>query len=65
MSIRLNPDEYGEPDFELGEEVSFFHKGSRLYGKVVRVYNTRALYHVEVDGERYQVDPRDDQMRRN
>lgn len=65
MSHRLDPDEYGEPDFEMGESVSFFHKGSRLYGKIVRVYNSRLLYHVEVDGERYEVEPGTDQMQRN
>jgi hypothetical protein len=65
MSVRLSPSEYGEPDFELGEEVSFYYRGSRLYGKIVRVYNTRTLYHVEVDGDRYQVEPHADQMQRN
>lgn len=65
MSIRLDPSEYGEPDFEIGEKVSFLHRGSRYYGTVVRVYNTRSLYHVEADGERFQVDPHADEMRRN
>ena len=51
-------------DFDLGDEVSFLCDGLRLYGEVVRVYNTRDNYHVEVDGRRYFVSRQDDDMRR-
>ena len=51
-------------DFELGERVSFDHEGTRLTGEVVRVYNTREWYHVEVDGQRYEVHGREDDIRR-
>lgn len=44
-------------DFQLGDRVSFDGPyGGRLTGEVVRVYNTRTRYHVEVDGTRYDVD---------
>jgi len=56
--------DYCTTTFDMGERVSFNHDGVRLSGIVVRVYNTRDLYHVEVDGQRYEVDPRDDGMRR-
>lgn len=56
--------EYEADEYELGEQVSFLHEGSRLRGTVARVYNTRDLYHVEVDGQRYLVEPRADEMRR-
>lgn len=51
-------------EFSLGETVSFDNDGDRLTGKVVRVYSTRLLYHVEVDGERYEVEVPDDNPRR-
>lgn len=47
--------------YEIGDIVSFdpppyvFNPEKRLTGKVVRVYNSRDLYHVEVDGFRYEV----------
>lgn len=48
-------------EFSLGDTVSFKNGGERLVGKVVRVYSTRLVYHVEVDGERYEVEvPHDD-----
>lgn len=50
--------------FDLGEEVTFLHQGERLQGKVVRVYNTRDVYHVEVAGQRYLACPEEDDMRR-
>ena len=49
--------------FNLGDMVSFDSDGERLTGKVVRVYNTRLLYHVEVDGRRYEVSVPDDDPR--
>lgn len=52
-------------EFELGEQVSFDHEGLRLTGEVVRVYNTREWYHVEVAGQRYEVNAREDDMRRS
>lgn len=51
-------------DFDLGDTVSFDHEGERLTGKVVRVYSTRLLYHVEVDGNRYAVEVPDDNPER-
>jgi len=42
-------------EYDLGDIVSFDHDGERLTGKVVRVYNARDFYHVEVNGQRYQV----------
>ena len=51
-------------EFDLGEEVTFLHQGERLRGKVVRVYNTRDVYHVEVAGQRYLACPEEDDMRR-
>lgn len=61
MSFRLYSENYNN-EFELGDRVSFMHEGCRLWGKVVRVYNTRTCYHVEVDGDRYFV-TLDDDMR--
>ena len=58
MSQLLDRSEYDDGSFELGDRVSFLHPGStdyRLTGTVVRVYNSRLVYHVEVDGERYSV----------
>lgn len=46
--------------FEIGDFVAFDHEDQRLTGKVVRVYNSRLLYHVEVDGKRYEVAVPDD-----
>lgn len=65
MSRVLDRSEYDPGDFDLGERVAFNHEGVRLSGIVVRVYNTRDLYHVEVHGRRYLVRPRDDEMRRH
>lgn len=42
-------------DFKLGDTVTFDHEGIRLTGEVVRVYNTRLLYHVLVNCVRYLV----------
>lgn len=58
-------------ELELGDRVSFKYipesecsdegmEPIRLYGKVVRIYASRELFHVEVDGERYRVDVDDD-----
>lgn len=63
MSRVLDWGDYETGDFELGETVTFMHAGERLYGKVVRVYNTRSLYHVEHNGRRYEVEPSTDDMR--
>lgn len=57
--------EYDDGSFALGDRVSFNGPyGGRLTGEVVRVYNSRIVYHVEVDGERYQVRTDSDDMRR-
>lgn len=44
-------------EFELNDKVSFIAPwgNDRIQGTVVRVYNSRTLYHVEVDGTRYEV----------
>lgn len=52
--------EYRCSEFALGDRVSFDHNGERLTGKVVRVYNTRLTYHVEVNGQRYEVNVGED-----
>lgn len=63
MSRLLQPDEYvPDTDFEIGDRVCFNHGGLRLHGRVTRVYNARDLYHVEVDGKRYSVNPCEDRM---
>lgn len=62
MSNYLGPDT--STVFELGEIVSFNYEGERLIGRVVRVYNSRLFYHVEVDGARYEVEVPDDDPRR-
>jgi hypothetical protein len=62
MSRNLGPDTSTE--FELGEMVSFDYEGERLTGRIVRVYSTRLDYHVEVDGNRYEVSVPDDNPRR-
>jgi hypothetical protein len=65
MSRALDSWEYGgNTDFELGDRVSFLNEGERLVGKVVRVYASRLNYHVEVDGERYEVGVPDDDPQR-
>ncbi len=56
--------EYHSTEFELGEVISFDFEGRRLVGKVVRVYSTRLLYHVEVDGKRFEVEVPDDNPER-
>lgn len=56
MSNLVPRHEYDDGSFELGDRVSFKGPfGDRLTGVVVRVYNSRLCYHVEVDGERYSV----------
>lgn len=50
------------PEFELGDIVSFHHEDKRLVGEIVRVYNSGDLYHVEVKGQRYQVDATGDDI---
>lgn len=64
MSELLDRSEYDGCEFELGMRVSFLNNGNRLFGVVVRVYNSRDSYHVEVSGQRYSVDPIADEMRR-
>ncbi len=65
MSRSLSSFEYPDDDFELGDIVEFDAPyGGRLTGDVVRVYNTRSHYHVEVDGSRYEVSRRDDNMQK-
>lgn len=59
--------EWNDTDFHIGEHAYFdapFNNTIRLYGEVVRVYNTRMNYHVEVDGVRYAVNLMDDHMSR-
>lgn len=56
MSRLVPRHEYDDGSFELGDRVSFNGPyGERMTGIVVRVYNSRTVYHVEVDGERYSV----------
>lgn len=61
MSRLIGNSRHDGTDFILGDTVSFTHEGHRLVGIVVRVYNSRTLYHIEVDGDRYEVAvPNDD-----
>lgn len=54
MSSFVSRHEYDDGTFELGDIVTFTGPcGGRLTGEIVRVYNSRLCYHVEVDGERY------------
>lgn len=55
MSRLLSTSEYPPREYELDDKVTFAHEGGHLTGKVVRVYNTREWYHVEVDHRRYEV----------
>lgn len=50
-------------EFDIGDIVSFDHENKRLLGKIVRVYNTRDVYHVLVDGIRYEIDYSDNPRR--
>jgi hypothetical protein len=63
MSKRFSQLDYPE-DYDLGDKVSFLHEGQRLVGIVVRVYNARDDYHVEVEGVRNQVNRHCDEMRK-
>ena len=63
MSRRLDDYEY-QPFLELGDKVSFKYYETKLYGEIVRVYNAGTLYHVEVDGRRYEVDLHEDKVKR-
>ncbi len=53
MSIRIENEIIDA--FDIGDTVSFDYHGTRLTGKVIRVYNTRTIYHVLVQGHRYLV----------
>lgn len=64
MATKLNSDDFEPEEFELHDAVTFTLEGKRVTGVVVRVYNSRDLYHVSVGNERYQVDPRNDRMER-
>lgn len=50
--------------FVIGEWVTFDHQDRRLTGQVVRVYNSRQIYHVDVNGVRYEVSVDEDNPRR-
>ena len=54
MARELNPREY-PPIFAIGAKVQFTHNGSLLYGEVIRVYNAKFLYHVQVNEKVYEV----------
>lgn len=65
MSRQLSDYEY-RPFFELGDMVYFDHYGIRLCGEVVRTYNGNpCALHVEVEGQRYEVDTHEDKVRRD
>lgn len=51
-------------DYSLGETISFDHEGTRLEGTIVRVYNTRMVYHVQVGDRRFEVLVPEDELRR-
>lgn len=62
MSKKL--EDFNDTDFMIGEIVSFDHRGVRLKGTVVRAYNSRLIYHVQVNGDRYEVEVGVDDPRR-
>lgn len=62
MSRRLSRSDYRDP-WQLGDAVSFMSHGSRIYGEIVRVSSNPCYFHVEVSGERYEVDLHADEMR--
>jgi hypothetical protein len=65
MSRELERSQYSPEEFDLGDRVIFVAPwGDPVEGVVVRVYNSGDLYHVEVEGKRYEVDQSGDQMRR-
>jgi hypothetical protein len=66
MSRRLDVSAWqpSSTDFSLGDIVAFDYAGTRLVGEVVRVYNTRTLFHVSVRGIRYEVEVPGDNPRR-
>ena len=49
--------------WQLGDTVSFLYYNQRLIGEIVRVSSNPTYFHVEVDGERYEVDLFQDEMR--
>ena len=64
MSRLLSTYEYDGDTFDLGDRASFDFGDTRLTGTVVRVYNTREDYHVEVGGRRYSVNRMSDNMQK-
>ena len=60
ISTRVFADEW-----QLGDMVEFnAPEGGRLQGRLVRIYNTRDVFHVETwQGRRYQAELEADQMR--
>lgn len=50
-------------NFNLNDYVSFDYNGSRLFGTVVRVYNTQDFFHVQVGAKRYEVNINCDELR--
>lgn len=57
MSRVLPSEDYESREFELGDIIEFDTPyGGRETGEVVRVYNTRTVYHViGMDNQRYEV----------
>lgn len=57
MARKLSDTDFQQP-FDLEDIVTFPNPdgGDELRGRVVRVYNSGDLYHVMVEGERYEVD---------
>lgn len=58
MSRLLNSADYDPREFEIGDIIEFDapFDGGRRTGEVVRVYNSRTVYHaVGRDGYRYEV----------
>lgn len=49
--------------WQLGDRVSFDYYGSHLYGKIVRTSSNPTYFHIEVDGERYEADLYQDDMK--
>lgn len=56
---------YVPEEFEMNDLVEFDGPGGgRLRGEIARIYNSRQLFHVEVDGERYTVERDGDNMKK-
>lgn len=62
MSNLYRPQDDYRNYWALGSRVEFDHDGERLQGEIVRTSSNPTYFHVEVNGRRYEVDLREDNM---